>query len=419
MALNPKLMAEEAAYRFDRIIHKTQGLLAKLTLRTLMGSGAATVATKLSGPFREALGWKALVAEAPLTTGQLVGAASGGLATAGIGWGVDAYLNHMEFRHEEKKLCELYRPQIASIMGKERGLVNVQDLYSVADSNPSLMEELDRARSTRNIKTVAAGIGTVAAFAAVFAAIAFVPFVGGMAAAAATAGLFSAGGIGLAITAGGIGIATMMAARKITTKIGEKIRGLDEPSTEQVVASIGKERRKGHLIQPEQVMGVYAVAHPALGANIAESFGKPYHKLSAAEQGQAAEQFGSDLDLARTAVMINEGEMNVRELMFKVHGQHSGVYPEAPLHERLKDMAGEKLDPLQNKIEDLRVDALQKVEEWREKRRESEHQDQVAKAVEEGRSLPTHPDDAKPSWRERLGFSRDKVQEQGASGPSL
>lgn len=418
MALNPKLMAEEAAYRFDRIIHKTQGLLAKLSLRTLMGSGAATVATKLSGPFREALGWKALVAEAPLTTGQLLGAASGGLATAGIGWGVDAYLNHMEFRHEEKKLCELYRPQIASIMGKERGLVNVQDLYSVADSNPSLMEELDRVRSTRNIKTIASGIGTVAAFAAVFAAIALGPL-GAPAAAVAMSSIVSVAGAKLLIGAGLLGIGTMMAARKITTKVGEKIRGLDEPSTEQVVASIGKERRKDHLIQPEQVMGVYAVAHPALGANIAESFGKPYHKLSAAEQGLAAEQFGSDLNLARTAVMINEGEMNVRELMFKVHGQHSGVYPEAPLHERLKDMAGEKLDPLQNKIEDLRVDALQKVEEWREKRRESEHQDQVAKAVEEGRSLPTHPDDAKPSWRERLGFSRDKVQEQGASGPSL
>src|SRR5690606_33354699 len=134
----------------------------------------------------------------------------------------------MEYQHQERKLCELYRPQIASILGKGQEWVTTKDLHTVAESNPSLQNELERYKGERKVQNFAAAAGTVFAFAAVFAAVTFIPAIGVLAAGAATAGIFSAAGFGFAAVAGGIGYASLQCARKTVGGIGRKLLGLDK-----------------------------------------------------------------------------------------------------------------------------------------------------------------------------------------------
>src|SRR5690606_2869092 len=125
-----------------------------------------------------------------------------------------------------------YRPQIASIMGVEPGLVTVKELHAVAASNPTLQRELERNKSDRTVKNTSAILGTVAAFTAVFAAIALAPVVAPWAATAVAAGFTTVAGAAFLVGAGAVGYAVHQFARKAVSKIGRKMTGLDEPSVE-------------------------------------------------------------------------------------------------------------------------------------------------------------------------------------------
>lgn len=425
---------DETQYRASRFMTKVGGKLVNLSVKGALGGGAATVATKLSVPFREALGWgatDALGRTAAVTTGEVLASAGGGLLTVGLGTGVNAYLNQREYRAHERRLTELYRPQVASLLDKPRKEVGVADIYTVAQDNPTLEEELTRYRKMRNLKNVAAVAGTVLAFGAVFAAIALVPAVAAMAGAAATAGLFSSAGLGFAAVVGVIGLGTLHISRKTVKGIGKQLFGMKEPTVEDRIEELSKERRKEKHVTAGKVFEVYVAAQPELAAEIEEHFGKPYAKLKAEEKIAAVEHFGPQVNLAEVVADINEERMNVRELTFKVHGQDSGVYPKAPIRDRLKDFAqdkaqdvSERLDPLQDKLADAGHSAADKMrgaaerfQDWREERRQSKLQDKVAEALEEGREIPKEALEQAPesSWRNRIALERQQQAAQGES----
>lgn len=421
MALGLKYYFDEARYHVHRTVRWAQGKALHVSLRTAMGGGAAAVATKLSYPVRDVMNIAQPTvggAQAALTTGEILMSSTGGLLSIGLGAGINGYINHLEYTHNERQLCELYRPQIASIIGKEPALVTKKDLYAVAEQNPSLNEELRRNRRDRNIKNAAAVAGTVVAFGAVFAAVALVPAIGGLAAAAAAGGLLSASGLGFAALAGGIGYASLQASRRVIDGVGRKLLGLNEPSVEDKIRDLSKQHRKEHLVAPEQVVDVHLTANPDLAKAVEAQYGKPFNKLSLSDRRVVLQQYDAQIGATETANAINEGRMNVRELTFKVHGQFSGVYPEEPWQDKLKELAQERLDPLQHKIESFRDETVDKFQQWRVNREQSKLQDDVAKAIEEGKPLPKKAEEIgnETYWRNMINNQR--AAEKGAEGPA-
>ena len=393
-----------------RFAGRVKAKTLQLGLKMAMGGGAAMVATKFSAPFRQSLNLAPIsgTASAALTTGDVIASAATGLASVGIGTGMYVYLNHLEHQHCQKRLCELYRPQIASILGIERDAVGVDHLKEVAAENPTLQAELSRKKTSRNIKNFGALVGTVVAFTAVLAAIALFPPLGALAAAASAGGLFSGAGIALAVTAGAIGYASMQSARHAVCKMGKSLFGLNKPSAEDKIQELSKAHRREKTITPVQVLGVYATALPELASEIKTQFGKPFDKLRPQEQYAAAQQFGPALDLTDVTTAINEGHMNVRELTFRVHGQNSGVYPEPSRKEWLMDKAQEGVDIAQDKFGHLWEEAQDKMQDWREHRKESKQQDKVAEALEKGRDLPGASEEKSPSrWRKLVSRRRE------------
>lgn len=419
MAFNPKYYWDETKYHVHKNTRMVQGKALHIGLRTAMGGGAASVASDLAGPVREALNMSSPVGAAAATTGEILMASTGGLVSIGLGAGIDSYLNHIEHKHSQRQLTELYRPQIASLTGKEPAGVEVADLKSVASTNPSLQEELKRTDRKRTVKNIASIGGTVVAFAAVFAAITFFPPLAGMAVAAATGGSLATT-IGFGVVAGGLGFVTHKLATGPLKRIGEKVFGLDKPSVEDKITQLSKQHRKDRPLTPEQVMDVYVGAQPELAAEIKANYGKPYADLGFAEKRHATAQYAERLQTPQITAAINAGDMNVRELTFRVHGQNSGVYPEDPWQDKLKDMAQEKLDPLQDKLVHMRDDAVSKFHNWRATREQNKLQDDVAKAIEEGRPLPEKAEEIgnETYWRNTIARQREAEAAKSAEGPA-
>jgi phosphoribosylcarboxyaminoimidazole (NCAIR) mutase len=420
MALGFKFYWDEAWHYIDRTTRMIQGKTLQIALRTAMGGGAASVASDLANPVRGAIGLAEPVATSTLNAGQIIMSSTGGLVSIGIGAGIDAYLNHQSFKHSQRELCALYRPQIASLVGKEPKDVGVADLKSVAATNPSLQNEIKRHRRERTVKNIAAIAGTVVAFFAVFAAVTLFPPLAGLAAGAAAGGLLSGAGLAYAAVAGGIGYATLQLSRRALGAVGAKVFGIDEPSVEDKIRSMSKQHRKEQAIVPEQVMDVFVAANPELAAEVKAQFGKEWSKLPLAEKRAATAQHAETLQTPQIAASINEGRMNVRELTFRVHGQDSGVYPEDPWQEKVKDFAQEHLDPLGEKIGHLREEAVDKFQRWRENREQSKLQDDVAKAIEEGRPMPDKAEEIgnETYWRNLINRERAAATEKSPQGPA-
>lgn len=423
MALGLNYYLDEAKYHVHKTKRMLQGKAVHIGMRTAMGGGAASVASDLSYPVRDAINIAqptvagAATAQTAMSAGEIILSSTGGLVSIGLGAGVNGYLNHLEHKHHKRQLTDLYRPQIASLTGKEPDAVGVPDLQAVAADNPSLKNELKRNDNNRRVKNVASVVGTAFAFAAVFAAITFVPPLAGLAAAAATTGLLSGAGLGFAAAAGGIGYASLQFARKGLTSIGNKLTGLDEPSVEDKLRVMSKQHRKEQNIVPEQVMDVYVAANPALASEIESQHGKSFSHLPIPQKRAVTAQYAEALQTPQIAAAINDGHMNVRELTFRVHGQTSGVYPEEPWQDRFKEMAAEHLDPLQEKIEHMRADAVGKFQHWRENREQSKLQDDIAKAIEEGKPLPKKAEEVgnETYWRNMIANQR---AEKSSDGPA-
>ena len=318
-------------------VGKFQGNALNLSLEAAVGGGAANVATSAAWPVQDVL-------HTTHTVGSIQHAHSAadllsssatftGLLGIAAGTGISAYVNHLAHEEHERDLTNRYRPQIGMVVGKNPDLVDVHDMHAVAELNPTLDEELHRNNKMRTLRTATTLLATSVAFVSVFALVAFFPPMAALAGAAAAGGLLSAAGVGFVAASVGISFGVMHEAGRVIGKIGKKIFGLDKPTVEDHVHALDDLYKKGEHLGVEQVMGVYVASSPEVNKAIKQQFGKNYHKLSHDEQTQVVAQFGNSLPLEDLATAINNGDLNVRELSFLVHGQASGTYQPGPERE--------------------------------------------------------------------------------------
>lgn len=308
-----------------------------ISKEAIAGGGAANLASKITWPVQDAV--HLLHSTDAVRTGATASHAVGGASAIGssittalsgvlgiaAGTGFSAYMNHLVHGHHEDEITERYRPQLASITAKDESSVNNADLYRVAANNPGLDEELDRNRGMRNLRTASTLAATTLAFAAVFTAVALVPPLGALGAAAAAGGVFSGAGLGFIGATMAISYGVLHTAGKGLTKLSAKMFGYDKPNTEDHVHGLADMVNDGKAVSPEKVMGVYVAASPALQEEIQCTFGDRYDRLSTADQVKAEKMYGDNLPLEEATHAINNGQMNPRELMFAVSGQVSGA----------------------------------------------------------------------------------------------
>lgn len=361
----------EVKYFSLRTAAKLQGKLLRSGVRGVMGGSAMTMAVNFSHPLRGAVGLQQTGAQAAIGFGEAFAASTGGLVGLGLSTGLDLFMNQMDHSHRLNQLSTLYAPQLAALTGKNIRTIGPQELKMVAngmpeagiDPNPSLQEELKRNNRKRLIKNIGSVVGIVAAFTLVAAAIAFVPWLGGLAATVAAGSIFSTAGLTLAATVGIGGYIGMKAVTGIVESFGKKVLGLNKPSVEDKLDALSKQIDDELKVTPAQVMDIFLTANPGLGQQVEEKYGVPYAKLNALERREIADRFPETEVLANA---INNRQMHVRELAFNAHGQHSGAYPNPLLKERVMSEVQERLDPVQDKVQSMKL----QFDGWRAERAE-------------------------------------------------
>lgn len=291
MAYSAKHTLNEAAYAAQRTGRYVGGQFLRVGLRIMTAVGATLAG--VSG-----------------STGVLYFT---GLLGIGTGVGLQAYLNHKDFEHSKDMLASMYRKEISSYMGMDPRSVNVQTLEQFAKLNPSIDEHIDRERNRRNVST---GVWIVAG------ALGFV----------ASAALIATGSV--ALVAGLAGVAAFTLARPLLKIAGKHIYKIDEPTTVDIIKSLEWKLTKGQSVSQAQVMEAYISATPHLKEQIEQQFGQSFGELDMANQQRIMLQYGPSVMLDDVTQAINENRMNARELVFRVHGDISGAYPDPSYKEQ-------------------------------------------------------------------------------------
>lgn len=408
--MNLEYYLNEVKYRVNATSRKAAGSLGKFGLKLAMGGGAASVAADLSEPIRSALSLSGSAGAAAVPVGEVIMSSTAGLASVAIGGGISAYINQLEYKHNERQLCERYRDHIAGFQLKEPGQVGIEDLKEVGKQNDAFAEELRRNKLTRNLKTTAAVVGTLFAFAAVFAAITFFPPLAGLAAASAAGGFMAS--VGMTVISGVMGFVGLQVARHAVTRAGEKVMGLDKPSVLDQIQDIARHQKQEKPITQDQVLGIFVAAQPTLGKEIRKEFGAKYEDLSLAAKAQAVAAFDDHLGLSALTRKVNAGEIYPQELAFAVHGQSSGVVPDAPWQDKLRSATQEQWGQVQAKLSTVKDNISDKVQDWQQEREINKLAGQIEKAIDEGKALPEQALAIAPeqSWRQLVESQREAAK---------
>lgn len=283
-------------------------------------------------------------------TGASVASALGGV---GLTAAVSAGLSQMEYEHKKKDIKNLYREELASILGKSEKKVKDRDVDTLAKYNATLAEHMAKTKKERNLN-----IGTI--FAATIVSLAMV-------AAMANVGMFApllAVGGGAAI--GGMGVGSIVAfgakaaaailaysfVKEPLQKIGDTLFGMNRKTNHERIAAIHRDHKAGKTITAERVFAVFVHANPEIDAFIETRYGKKFDDLNVADRQSLTEIIGGKLDVPKITDDINHGRVKATELAFTVEGMVSGVLPkpgDSPKHsvlmtikEKLHDV-GERL----------------------------------------------------------------------------
>lgn len=263
-----------------------------------------------------------------------------------------AYFENLAHKTRSKDLLHQYRSEIATIENKNPETATVKDLKNVGEKNKSIGDELKRSKRYRNFSIAKMGIATTTAFFSVVGLIAlsaaFPPL--GFIASWASAGLFTAQGLGFVAIAGATSFGMLHAATTVIGKVGKKLFGFDKHSTTDHVHALDVHLKEGKEVSAEEVMGVFTSANPSLNANIKYNFGAEYDKLPYEKQHEAIFSYGRKLqigndpekivDVQDVTDALNDGKLNPRELTFFVHGQSTGTL--SPQQRRDKTIADRK-----------------------------------------------------------------------------
>ena len=249
-----------------------------------------------------------------------------GIFAIGLTAALSAGLTVMDYNHKLYTLKDLYKDELASLSGKSKDKVTVDDLSKLAKSNSSINEEINRSKKQRNF-------GVFLSFAASLVALSVVSFavppllvsmgiISTVSAGTATWGAFFAA----VAVKGTVGLATYQAVKTPLHAIADKLFGLEEKTTNDYIVAISRDRAAGKIISREQVLSAFVAANPELDNMIVAKYGKHFDDLDLPLKQRATQEVNQIIPLDRLTLDINAGKINVTELAFSVEGQVSGVY---------------------------------------------------------------------------------------------
>ena len=276
-----------------------------------------------------------------LTTSTMTGAAhtalehSYHLIGGGIGFAsiASAAINVIKYINLRSDVCDLYRDEIASKLGKSPEKVTVKDMDALAEgipergipANKALAEELDNLRQERNIGI---GVTIVSIMLAIPLAMAVMTGFGLPVVALQT--LFTAPTLpllGSFATQLVVGFLSHKLLEYPIEKIGHEIFSIANETTHERIELLMKDRADGKTLSKEQVLGVFVGAKQEFSNFVESSFGKPYDKLDLKQKQSMLESFEQYIPLTNITASLNAGITEVSELAFLVQGDKSGVAP--------------------------------------------------------------------------------------------
>lgn len=261
-----------------------------------------------------------------------LGGTAAGLMTVGLAAGVSATLTQMDYIHRKDNIKDMYKDEIACRMQKPLKKVNLDDLDTLAKENRVVGEELKQIKKQR---TFGVGLSFIASMAALSMVVLALPEIvaavtGAATGAIAMEGLGTVGGL---LLKGLVGLVTYNAVKEPLHHLADKLFNLDYTTTHDHIVKLKKGRDAGLVITPDQVLSVFASAHPELDHMIKREYGAKFDGLDAEKRMQATRELSKVIPLEKLANDINSGSVNVTELAFAVEGQISGIQYGRPAKE--------------------------------------------------------------------------------------
>lgn len=252
----------------------------------------------------------------------------GGIGLASI---ASTAINVIKYINLRSDLCDIYRDEIASKLGKAPEKITVKDMDALAQgvpekgipANKALAEELDNLRQERNIGI---GVTVVSIMLAIPLAISVMSGLG--LPMVALGALFTAPTLpllGSFATQLGIGFLSHKLLEYPIEKAGHQLFSVANDTTHERIESLMKDREDGKALTKEQVLGVFVGAKQEFSNFVESSFGKSYDKLDLKQKQSLTESFEQYLPLTNITASLNAGITKVSELAFAVQGDKSGV----------------------------------------------------------------------------------------------
>jgi hypothetical protein len=308
---------------------KELGYLAKRSGLYMAGKGAAEA---VGETLAESQGGQML----GLST--MLGGSAAGLVTVGLAAGVSATLTQMDYIHRKDNIKDMYKEEIAARLHKPLNKISREDLDTVAKENAVLGDEL---RQIKKQRTFGVAMSFVASMAALSVVILALPAIAGAVATAAAgtavtgaAAMHSLGWGGALALKAITGLITYNAVKHPLHHVADKLFDLDYSTTHDHIVSLKRDQEAGRTITREQVLSVYASAHPTLDHMIKREYGKKFDALSPDQKSLVAVEMAKLIPLDKIATDINSDKVNVTELAFAVEGQISGVQNGRPVEEK-------------------------------------------------------------------------------------
>jgi len=276
----------------------------------------------------------------------------------GASYAVDAYINYRDFKFEEDRLRHFFESEIAAQQGKNPEVLTNQDMYAVAEHNPTIAEALHRNKKNSWVNFAVSALAiTAAVVATTIVLTAFFP----------AAPLITTFLVGMAS-----GLPVFLGAEYLLEQAGKKIFHLDEPSINEVsrqpnlqhelslpgqIRYLERLQSRRMLISQEQVFSTFLAARSDLAAAITSRYGAPFETLSDPIKEKALLDVGPQHNLEQITEDLNNRLVRAQELAFLVQGQKSGVakldVPHQTALERTNVELQQKLLTAQQKIGSL------------------------------------------------------------------
>ncbi|MDE3015763.1 MAG: hypothetical protein KGI29_02435 [Pseudomonadota bacterium] len=243
------------------------------------------------------------------------------LATLGMLAAVSAGLSQMDYFHKRNTLKSLYREEAAAKLGKPVNKLSKDDFEVLAADNPTLADEVAKAKRQRNF-------GVAMSFVASVASVAVVAL--GMPAMGYDHNYFHAMMTGAEfLINGAVGVLAYNAVKAPLHWIADKLFGLDKETAHDRIVALSHHHVAGRAVAPEQVLSVYAAANRQLDRFIETEYGKSFDKMKPAERQKIAIDIGKLVPLTRLAQDINSGKLKPTALALATAGEDIGALEQA------------------------------------------------------------------------------------------